>query len=199
MSVDPRAMAGKGGGGNIGGKIKSTMDTSIGAIGGFFNGLSSINRYKVASIMVWFVGVYATSLVMNSVGGGNFRPQSLLDNVTIGWYTNQLIGAFVVQALFTIIEAPIFQRKGVNALSLFVVVLDTLVNAVVVGPFADGFVTSDAWKYFVLTVNVISFHMVDVNSINPEVFVVLLTLFGGVSIAAAPEMLWSWGSKNNRG
>lgn len=196
---DPKVVvAARGGNTDVGGKITGVVRTSLGAIGGFVNGLIAINRYKLASIMVWFVGVYATSLVMNGMGNGNFRPDTLVDSITIGWYTNQLIGAFVVQALFTVIEAPIFQRRGVNALSLFVVVLDTLVNAVVVGPFAEGFVSSDAWRYFELIVNVLSFRAIDVSSVNTEVFIVLLTIFGGVGIAAAPEMLWNWGSRGNR-
>lgn len=201
MSVNPQAVQNRGVG-NIGDKVAKSIRSTIGVIGGVVEAFTTINRPRIAAVLIWLLGVYSTSVVMNAganvVNATGFDPNSLLDNVTIGWYFNHLIGAILLQWLFTTIEAPIFNRQGGDIISIVIVVVDTLINSVLVWPIMQGFVNSAAWDFlvfFVYTVTGVFNSGVGVTIGNGDLTIALGTLFGGVAIAAAPEMLWARGRK----
>lgn len=203
MSVNPQIAAqGNRNGGSVGDKVGKGVRSTIGVIGGVVEAFTTINRPRIAAVLIWLLGVYSTSVVMNAgtsvVSTTGFDPNSLLDNITIGWYFNHLLGALLLQWLFTTIEAPIFNRQGGDILSIVIVIVDTLINSILVWPIVQGFVNSAAWEFlvfFVFTVTGVFNNGSGITVGNGNLTIALGTLFGGVAIAAAPEMLWARGRR----
>lgn len=200
MSVDQRAMHPQQARGGVGAKLNRGITSTLGVVGGVVNAFTTVNRPRIAAVLIWLMGVYSTSVVMHAgssvaVSTG-FDPNSFLDKVTIGWYLNHMIGALVLQWIFTTIEAPIFNRQGGDILSIVIVVVDTIINSILVWPIVQGFVNSEAWAFFTFFVYTITGAFnngVGVSIDNGNLVIALGTLFGGIAIAAAPEMLWARG------
>lgn len=202
MSVNPQVAAAGGRGGNPAAKIQGAISATFGVVGGVVGAFATMNRPRIAAVLIWLMGVYSISVVMNAgasvISATGFSPNSLLDNVTIGWYFNHLLGAILLQWIFTTIEAPIFNRQGGDILSIVIVIVDTLINSILVWPIAQGFVNSPAWGFFVFLVYTLTGAFnngagVTIN--NGDLTIALMTLFGSVAIAAAPEMLWARGRR----
>ena len=176
-------------GSNLEGQTRNVVGMVIGPIAGFFGGLASINRFKLTAIFIWFIGVYATSLVVESATANGVS--SAVSGLTVGWYANSFIGAFLAQYIFTTIEAPIFSgKKEANWLNVFILIIDVLINCVVVYPIANGIVYGPVWSFL----EDATFKLTGNNLGNQDAISILLTILGGLVIAAGPEMLWKWGN-----
>jgi hypothetical protein len=202
MSVNPQIAAQGNRGGNPAAKIQGAISSTFGVIGGVVGAFATMNRPRIAAVLIWLMGVYSTSVVMNAgtsvISTTGFDPGALLDNVTIGWYFNHLLGAILLQWIFTTIEAPIFNRQGGDILSIVIVLVDTLINSILVWPIAQSFVSSPAWDFFVFfvyTMTGVFNNGAGVTIANGDLTIALMTLFGSVAIAAAPEMLWARGRR----
>jgi hypothetical protein len=184
-------------------KAGDGIRTGLGFIGEVFSAFTTINRYRIAAVLIWFIGVFTTSVVINAAFNQQYGVNSQLESITIGIYTSPLIGAFVVQFIFTTIESPIFRGKGGGSIySLIVLVIDAAINSVLVRPLVEGFVISGAWGF--LRDLVREFSRVIFNSTgnisagidigSGTLVVLILTLIGSVGIAGAPEWLWHIGT-----
>lgn len=172
---------------------------TITGIGGFLNELSKINRFKTVAVLIWLAGVFSTSLFINGLTGGvGYSVNSLLTNVTIGIYTNALIGAFVVQLILTTLQAPIWSGGEKPWWSIMAAVFDILINAAVAMPLVINFSETGVWNFIVYVIGTISGGQVDIWNQGNNVELAIM-LIGAIIVAAAPEAVWQHGVKVSRG
>jgi|SRR5690606_7615490 len=195
MSINPQAMQGgpakARGKGNPVGKV-------ISEVGNFVNELARINRFKTVAILIWLAGVFSTSLFINSLTGGvGYSAGSTLSNITIGIYTNALLGALVVQLILTTLQAPIWSGRGATWWSIVAAVLDVLINAAVAMPLLVNFSNTGVWDFVVYVIGTVSGGQVNIWNQGDNIELAIM-LIGAIMVAAGPEAIWQYGVVQSR-
>src|SRR5262245_18868219 len=122
---------------------------------------------RVAAIIVWLVGGYTTALAFGEMGAT--------------WYVAN-VGGLLAQAVFTVIELPVWRRARLGFVGSTVVSLDAFFNFGGVWQYVTNIDKTTAWH----AVNEASGTNQPLPFITKVVIAVLLSL----AIAAAPEWLW---------
>lgn len=125
-------------------------------------------QYRVAAVLVWLGACFTTYLALVAL-----QPST-------PWYILAGFGV-TLQATVTIIELPMWRRKGFNWLSLLVLAIDVLINAGGVFP-AIARIGDTPTARMLQSGGVPS----DMGALPA----IALALVLGVIIAAAPEVLW---------
>jgi hypothetical protein len=136
-----------------------------------------INGYKIAGVVVWWLGVAATHQLLTALGvapqGGVFSP-ALWAGIAI---------AIATQALLTVLERPVLLGRP-NSVSLAVLGVDTLINAGGVFPFALRLGATPTGEALAAAAGQPAL-------VSPGV-ALLVSLVAGFILAATPEAAWRW-------
>lgn len=128
-----------------------------------------VHRFKVISLILWAAATSTTFLFLNGVA----EPAT---SVEMLW-----VAAIVVQTILTVLESD-FIRGMRSEVSVFAVVLDTLINAAGLWPFVQNVDQSSVW---VMLSELFGMY----GGMSPYV-AGLIALVGGYTLAIAPEKIW---------
>jgi hypothetical protein len=126
-------------------------------------------RYKAIAILLWFCATFTTYLFLSSVIA--YR----LDT------TGVIIAAVLAQLTLTVLESD-FIRGRRSEVSVFAIVIDTLLNAAGLWPFVQAIDQTSVW--IMLT---------ELSGLTGGVSTYmagLLAIIGGYVLAIAPEKIW---------
>ena len=152
-------------------------------IGGIGSWAGIISYTKLAAFIVWITSTYATSVLIDDLRGGTYAAASSVDNIVYLLWGSPFIAAIALQAVFTIAESPVWKGTKPGVVAYSALVMDTLVNAAAIYPFTRNFGASKVW-YFLSD-------SLGVDSAYSNYTILIITLFMGIMLAAAPEKLWS--------
>lgn len=122
---------------------------------------------RVAAVVVWMIGAYATALGLNQM---NMNPVLAL-----------LVGPFI-QLVLTICERPMWRKRRYNIVAVIVVIVDIFFNYGGVWPFSQNLDKTGAWIGLTSSLGTAD--------AAPAISKVVFTLMISIAIAAAPEWLW---------
>lgn len=199
MAVDPRAaQAGNRGGGKgipVGAKVKGGLSV----VGDIISAFTTVNRFRLAAMLVWFIGVYTTSIVIQS--GIGPLPVTDVSSLIGQFYGDAFIGAILVEFIFTTATAPLVTGKSRHPLSIFVLFINMGINSIVTLPLARGFIGSGAWSNINTAIGVFSQTItgarIDIGS--GDVVVYTLMLIMAFALAIGFEIFWHMGAKSPQG
>lgn len=138
---------------------------------------SRFSWYKVASVVIWLLGVGATHQLLMGLG---IAPRVAWSAPT--FWIGVLI-AFLVQLLLTVLERPVLTGTP-NGISLVVLGVDTLINAGGVFPFAMR-IGATPTAQAIATV-------AEQPSVISPVVAFVVSVVAGFILAATPEAAWRW-------
>lgn len=195
MAVDPRVMDARGGGGkgksiSPGARVRNVFGT----VGEVISAFTTVNRFRLSAILVWFIGVYTTSIVIQQ--GWTRLPATDVGNLLGQFYGNAFIGAILLEFIFTTFTSPIVTKKSLHPLSIFVLFVNMGINSIVTLPISRGLVDSGAWANMIGALNTFSTVAikVSIDNINRDVVVYTLMLIMAFALAIGSEVLWHMGA-----
>ncbi len=196
MSVDPKMMRGGGTGGkgmSIGSRMRGGMSTA----GEVINAFTTVNRFRLASILVWFIGVYTTSIVITQ--GMGRLPTTDVGTMLGQFYGHNILGAVLVEFIFTTATSPIVTGKGKHPLSIIALFINMGINSIVTLPIAKGLVNSGAWTNINDLLGVfsgtISQGNIRIDMGSGDVIVYTLMIVMAFALAIGAEVLWHMGGR----
>lgn len=195
MSVDPRVVQQGNRGGNRGGMpVGAKVRNGLSFVGDVLNAFTTINRFRLASILVFFIGVYTTSIVIQM---GHSLPTTEVGSMLGQFYGNAFIGAILVEFLFTTLTSPLVTGKTKHPISILFLFINMGINSIVTLPLARGFVNSGAWSTFNTFIGIISSTLtgnrIDIGS--GDVVVYTLGLILAFALCIGSEVLWHMGAR----
>jgi hypothetical protein len=141
------------------------------------------NWHKIAAILLWFSSAYTTSLLIEDVRGSGNSTGGILDVFVTGVWGNSFFAAMTLQVILTAGESAIWKGQKLGLVASIALIIDTLVNAAAIWPYMQRFGHSHIWVFLAEWLHV---------NMEYTLFTAgILTLIGGIALAAAPEKYWS--------
>lgn len=195
MAVDPKvAQAGNKGGNRGGMPVGAKVKSGLSFAGDIITAFTTINRFRLASILVFFIGVYTTSIVIQM---GHELPSTEVGSMLGQFYGNAFIGAILAEFLFTTLTSPLVTGKTKHPISILFLFINMGINSIVTLPLARGFVNSGAWSNINGFIGILSFtitgNRIDMGS--GDVIVYTLGLILAFALCIGSEVLWHMGAR----
>lgn len=198
MAVDPRVAQAGNRGGSKGAPIGAKVKGGLSVVGDIITAFTTVNRFRLAAMLVWFIGVYTTSIVIQS--GIGPLPVTDVSSLIGQFYGDAFIGAILVEFIFTTATSPLVTGKSRHPLSIFVLFINMGINSIVTLPLARGFIGSGAWSNINTAIGLFSQTItgarIDIGSGDVVIYTLMLIMAFALAIGA--EILWHMGAKGSQ-
>lgn len=168
-------------------------------LGEILSAFTTLNRFRIASVLVWFVGAYTTSIVIERASL-SFPQTSLSNTLSMLFYANVFVVAVLTEFFLTTVTAPIVAGGKPHPVSVFFLLVNIGINSIVTYPIAEGLVSSGAWINMENAVGVYSYTLASLFGFtwslslgSGDVVVYTLMLILAFALAVGSEILWKLG------